>query len=69
VGQGYDFKQMVTVFKKFFATERKAPGVVSESDTIIPNKWIIDTSIQKWDKMACSTVKRLPILKRIKGFH
>ena len=47
VGQGYDFKQMVTVFKKFFATERKAPGVVSESYTIIPNKWIIDTSIQR----------------------
>ena len=50
VGQGYDFQQMVTVFKKFFANERKAPGVVSESYIIIPNKWIIDTSIQRIGK-------------------
>lgn len=47
VGQGIDFKQMVEAFRKFVSTEKKEPGVISESYTIIPNKWIVVTLVQR----------------------
>jgi hypothetical protein len=46
-GNGYDFKQMVDAFKKNLPDERKQPGFVSESYTVVPNKWIVDNLVTK----------------------
>lgn len=46
-GSGYNFKQMVAAFKKNLPNERKQQGFVSESYTVVPNEWIIDTVVTK----------------------
>ncbi|QSO51105.1 hypothetical protein JZ785_19920 [Alicyclobacillus curvatus] len=46
-GMGYDFKQMVAAFKKNLPNERKQQGFVSESYSVVPNKWIVDTLVTK----------------------
>lgn len=46
-GNGYNFKQMVAAFKKSLPNERKQQGFVSESYTVVPNKWIVDTLVTK----------------------
>ena len=46
-GNGLDFHQMVAAFTKNLSRERKQPGIVSESYAIVPNKWIVDSVVQR----------------------
>lgn len=46
-GNGYNFKQMVAAFKNNLPNERKQQGFVSESYTVVPSKWIVDTLVTK----------------------
>lgn len=45
VGTGTTSKKMVSAFKKTIPNERKQQGFVSETYTVVPNKWIINTVV------------------------
>ncbi|KYP81317.1 hypothetical protein [Ferroacidibacillus organovorans] len=46
-GNGYNFKKMVAAFKGNIPNKRRQQRFISESYTVVPNKWIVDTLVTK----------------------
>ncbi|KRW90682.1 hypothetical protein SD51_13390 [Alicyclobacillus tengchongensis] len=46
-GNGYNFAQMVDIFKKNLQDENNQPGFISESYSVVPNRWIVVNLVTK----------------------